>query len=149
MVVRAPPSSIGTSMVQLLMASPLNNTVHAPHWLVSHPICVPVRFSVSRSRSATSVAGSTSTLWDRPLSVKLTIMVTSDWVKTSGENPGAAGRPGGEQDIADIERIPEKGAFRNVGDELLVGDRIEHDLDKGSLIFDREHPARQSRRLVF
>src|SRR3981081_1010804 len=148
MVVSAPPSSIGTSMVQLFTASPLNRTVHAPHWLVSHPICVPVRFSVSRSKSATSVAGSTSTVRDRPLSVKLTIMVPSDTVLTSGENAGATRRPCGQQDIADIERIAEKYALRDVGDKFFVGNRIEHDLDKGSLIFDREHPTGQGGRLV-
>src|SRR5258708_17069676 len=76
-VVSVPPSSIGDSKVQLLTASPLNRTTHVPHWLVSHPTWVPVRLSVSRSKSATSVAGSTSTVRDRPLSVKLIIMVTS------------------------------------------------------------------------
>src|SRR4051794_25365833 len=148
MVISVPPSSIGATMVQLLTASPLNSTVQAPHWLVSQPIWVPVRSRVSRSRSATRVAGSMSTSCARPLSVKLTLMVvTSDRVLTSGENAGAAGRPGGQQDVADIERIAEETALRNVGDEFLIGDGVEHHLDERSLVFDGEHPARQCRRL--
>ena len=35
-------------------------TVQAPHWLVSHPTCAPVRFSCSRRKWTRSVRGSTS-----------------------------------------------------------------------------------------
>jgi hypothetical protein len=70
--------------VQLFTASPLNRTTQAPHWLVSQPMWVPVRFNFSRNNSETSVAGSTSTVRDRPLTVKLTIMGTSGTGLASG-----------------------------------------------------------------
>src|SRR3954470_11389309 len=63
MVVTARPSASTASMAQLLTDLPSTQTVQAPHWLVSHPTWVPVRRRCSRSRSTSSVRGSTSTAW--------------------------------------------------------------------------------------
>src|SRR5262245_65978834 len=45
------------------------STVHAPHWLVSQPTCVPVRFSCSRRKCTRSVLGSTCALRSRPFTL--------------------------------------------------------------------------------
>ena len=42
MVVTLAPSACTASVVQDLTATPSISTVHAPHWLVSQPIFVPV-----------------------------------------------------------------------------------------------------------
>ena len=42
-VVTLAPSAWTASIVQLFTARPSTWTVHAPHWLVSQPTCVPVR----------------------------------------------------------------------------------------------------------
>src|SRR5437899_6567467 len=47
------------------------STVHAPHWLVSQPTCVPVSPSVSRRRPIRSCAASTSRVCLVPLTVTL------------------------------------------------------------------------------
>ena len=46
MVVMRCPSAWTASTVQLFTARPSMSTVQAPHWLVSQPICVPVRFEL-------------------------------------------------------------------------------------------------------
>src|SRR5258708_38654140 len=43
------------------------------HWLVSQPICVPVRLSFSRKKCTSSVRGSTNSSILRPLTVIVTI----------------------------------------------------------------------------
>ena len=66
--------------------------------------------------------GSTSTVRDRPLSVKLIFICEPPGLGlTSGKNAGTAGRPGGQQHVADIEGIAEENPLRDVGDEVLVG----------------------------
>ena len=47
--------------MQLFTALPSTWTVHAPHWLVSQPTCVPVRPSSSLITWTSSRLGSTST----------------------------------------------------------------------------------------
>src|SRR5690349_17262201 len=108
MVSSVAPSSAGASSVQLFTGSPLRCTTQAPHWLVSQPIWVPVRLSCSRNSSATSVAGSTSTVVGRPLSVKdiCTVILLRDGAL--GEWQRAAGGPRGHHDIADGEGICEE-----------------------------------------
>ena len=59
-VVTFAPSQDSASKVQDLTALPSRCTTHAPHWLVSQPIWVPVRQSRSRSNCTSSVRGSTS-----------------------------------------------------------------------------------------
>src|SRR5919197_5843156 len=49
-VVTDDPSACAARHVQDLTATPSSITVHAPHWLVSQPILVPVRLSVSRRK---------------------------------------------------------------------------------------------------
>ena len=43
MVVTLLPSACTASIVHDFTATPSTRTVHAPHWLVSHPTLVPVR----------------------------------------------------------------------------------------------------------
>ena len=42
------PSACTANMLHDFIARPLTMMVHAPHWLVSHPTCVPVRLRTSR-----------------------------------------------------------------------------------------------------
>src|SRR5262245_16107783 len=60
-------------MVHDLIARPLTCTMHAPHWVVSHPTCVPVRPSFSRRNSTSIIRSSTAPRASRPF----TIMDTS------------------------------------------------------------------------
>src|SRR5690606_360324 len=60
MVTTSAPSACTASIVQDLIARPSTCTVQAPHWLVSQPIWVPGRFSVSRRKLASSTRSSTS-----------------------------------------------------------------------------------------
>src|SRR6187402_3223673 len=109
MVSSVAPSSAGASSVQLFTGRPSRCTTQAPHWLVSQPIWVPVRWSCSRSSSATSVAGSTSTVVGRPLSVKDICKVILLRDGSLGEWKRAAGGPCGHDDIADGERVRKEG----------------------------------------
>src|SRR5437773_1814332 len=65
-VLIALPSACTARTVQLLIAWPSISTVHAPHWLVSQPMCVPVRSSSSRSTYASNALGSTSAVRAAP-----------------------------------------------------------------------------------
>src|SRR6266550_1053656 len=49
-VVTDEPSACAARHVHDFTATPSSCTVHAPHWLVSQPILVPVRLSVSRRK---------------------------------------------------------------------------------------------------
>src|SRR5579863_8811008 len=147
MVKSAAPSSAGASSVQLFTGAPSSSTTQAPHWLVSHPTCVPVRAKVSRKSSATKVAGSTSTFAGLPLSVKTICMKRSEALG-SGEKAGMVDRPCGEREIANGERVVEEGAFGHIGDEVFVGDRVEHNFDERALIFNCKDSARQSGKLL-
>ena len=59
-------------------------TVHAPHWLVSHPTWVPVSSRCSRSAWTSRVLGGTSTLAARPLTVNWTCIWLSPGVVLAG-----------------------------------------------------------------
>ena len=48
MVVILAPSACTVKTVHAFTACPFIRIVHAPHWLVSQPTCVPVRPTVSR-----------------------------------------------------------------------------------------------------
>src|SRR5262245_52289347 len=72
MVMTLPPSAWAAKIVQDLTASPFSTTVHAPHWLVSQPMWVPVRPSVSRRKWTSRSLGSTSRCWLLPLTVSVT-----------------------------------------------------------------------------
>src|ERR1700756_863980 len=101
------PASAGASSVQLFTARPSRCTTQAPHWLVSQPICVPVRLSVSRSSSVTSVAGSTSTVTGLALSMKdiCTVILRLSKKQDLGQGARAVGDPGRQHHVADIEGI--------------------------------------------
>ncbi len=75
-------------MVQDFTDLPSRSTVQAPQWLVSQPICGPVRFSCSRRKWISSVRGSTSPSTSCPL----TFMVT--WVLAILRSPLSSGRRG-------------------------------------------------------
>src|SRR5688572_9272601 len=69
MVVTFEPSACTANTVHDLTLRPSSSTVHAPHWLVSHPTWVPVRLSCSRRKCTSSVRGSTCALRILPLMV--------------------------------------------------------------------------------
>ena len=58
-------------MVQDLTGRPSTSTVHAPQFVVSQPMCVPVSPSPRRIRWASSSRGSTSAIFFWPLTVNL------------------------------------------------------------------------------
>src|SRR3954470_13172859 len=59
-------------MVQDFTDLPSRSTVQAPQWLVSQPICGPVRLSCSRRKWISSVRGSTSASTFAPFTVSET-----------------------------------------------------------------------------
>src|SRR5260221_13554138 len=72
MVVMLAPSAWTGKIVHDLRTSPLTAIVQAPHWLVSQPMWVPVRPSVSRRWCTSRVLGSTSCWYLLPLTVSET-----------------------------------------------------------------------------
>src|SRR5215469_3403028 len=66
-VMISPPSACTANMVHDLTVLPLSSTVHAPQWLVSHPIWLPVSCSISRMKWISKSRGSTSASRSRPL----------------------------------------------------------------------------------
>src|SRR5687767_14686608 len=75
MVVTFAPSACTANTVQDLALRPSMSTVHAPHWLVSQPTCVPVRLRCSRKKCTRSVRGSTCALRTLPLTVMATCSI--------------------------------------------------------------------------
>src|ERR1700674_252967 len=51
---------MGANSVHDLTVRPFKSTVQAPQYVVSQPMCVPVKFRFSRKNSTSSVRGSTS-----------------------------------------------------------------------------------------
>ena len=69
---------------------PSRCTTHAPHWLVSQPICVPVSRRVSRRKSTSSVRGSAWPSTSLPFTRKV---MGADWsVATGFLRTGLGGR---------------------------------------------------------
>src|SRR6267143_1272877 len=66
-VMISPPPAIGANSVQDFVVRPFSRTVQAPQYVVSQPICVPVRLKCSRSNSTSRVRGSTSASRGSPL----------------------------------------------------------------------------------
>src|SRR5262249_27355075 len=79
------PSACTAKTVHDLTDLPSRSTVHAPQWLVSQPICAPVRFNCSRRRWMRSVRGSTSA----SMALPFTFIETCDLA--IGISPGASG----------------------------------------------------------
>ena len=73
-VVTSPPSAWTASTVHDLIASPSSHTVQAPQFEVSHPTCVPVRFSCSRRKCTSSVRGSTPVVCETPFTEIVTAL---------------------------------------------------------------------------
>src|ERR1700730_12074153 len=73
MVVTLAPLACPTSTVHDLTARPSICTTQAPHWLVSQPTWVPVRFRWSRRRLTRRVRSSTSAETVLPFTVNLTV----------------------------------------------------------------------------
>src|SRR5229473_4698005 len=67
------PLACPTSTVHDLTARPSICTTQAPHWLVSQPTWVPVRFRWSRRRWTRRVRSSTSAETALPFTVNLTV----------------------------------------------------------------------------
>ena len=67
MVVILAPSACTANMVQLFTDLPSRSTVQAPQWVVSQPMCAPVRLSSSRRKWMSSMRGSTRPSTSRPL----------------------------------------------------------------------------------
>src|SRR4030095_3893469 len=76
-------------------ASPLMMTVHAPHWPRPQPNRGPCRSRSLRSTYKRGVAGSTSTVWDFPLTLKLMLAMPLVSVLV-GRRPSGIG-PSAEQ----------------------------------------------------
>src|ERR1700712_3626691 len=73
MVVTLAPLACPTSTVHDLTACPSIWTTQAPHWLVSQPTWVPVRFRFSRKRWTRRVRSSTSADTALPFTVSLLV----------------------------------------------------------------------------
>src|SRR3954452_8738553 len=72
MVVTLRPSAWTAKSEHDFTATPSRCTVHAPHWLVSQPACVPGSPSVSRRKGTRSRRDSTSRVSAVPLTVTVT-----------------------------------------------------------------------------
>src|SRR2546423_8054424 len=101
------PSAWTASIVHAFVARPSTRTVHAPHWLVSHPTWVPVSASVSRRYSTSSRLGSTS----REYVVPLTVTVTT-WASRMARLPHMPSPYADER--RDTNSPPRKGGVRLV-----------------------------------
>src|SRR5260370_41295291 len=66
-VVIPAPSASTANIVQAFTAAPLNNTVQAPQYVVSQPMCVPKRSSPSLKNPTSNKRGSTSREYSLPL----------------------------------------------------------------------------------
>ena len=75
-VVMLAPSAWTASIVHDLMAMPFTWTVHAPHWLVSQPTCVPVMSRSSRRAWTSNRLGSTSSSRCVPLTTNAMCSLT-------------------------------------------------------------------------
>src|SRR5690625_5225369 len=80
------PSAYMASTAQDLTLMPSRSTVHAPQLLVSQPTTVPVLPNCSRSRWASRVRGSTSTV--RRTSSTVTVIETMGRLDAFGETDG-------------------------------------------------------------
>src|SRR5471032_284112 len=70
-------------MLHDLIARPSRWTVHAPHWAVSQPMCVPVRRNSSRRNWTSRMWGSTVAVTALPLTVRL--MLSAMLLSPSGD----------------------------------------------------------------
>ena len=64
------PAACAASTLHDLTARPSTSTVHAPHWAVSQPTCVPVSARSMRRKSTSSVRSSTVVVTALPFTVE-------------------------------------------------------------------------------
>src|SRR5260370_30291160 len=94
MVGRARPWACRAKSEHDFTAAPSSRTVHAPHWLVSQPTCVPVSPSTSRRKWTRSNRGSTFWVSLCPLTLRVTEVKSPP---CRGERlGGGSGAPGGQ-----------------------------------------------------
>src|SRR5207245_4518396 len=75
MVTISAPSAALTGTEQDLVATPSMWIVQAPHWAMPQPYLVPVRPTFSRNAQSSGILGSTSTLCDWPLMLRVGILL--------------------------------------------------------------------------
>src|SRR5437870_12340789 len=75
MVVILPSPTALTGTEHERIGTPLTCTVQAPHCAMPQPYLVPVRPTFSRNTHSSGVLGSTSTVWDCPLTVRRAIRI--------------------------------------------------------------------------
>src|SRR3954469_16578378 len=115
-VVIARPSACTPNTVHDFTGVPSSSTVHAPHEVVSHPMCVPVYPRVSRMTWTRSWRGSTSVVWSAPFSLTLISMaVLAPPLQAAGrlEGPGQAAT---DEDLHDVPLV--LGGAADVGDGI-------------------------------
>src|SRR3954464_10324328 len=91
-VVSCRPSACTANIVQAFTGLPSSSTVHTPQLVVSHPMCVPVRTSSRRMKSARSMRGSTSALCSLPLTVTVICTDASSGLSRRGRCGDLHGR---------------------------------------------------------
>src|SRR5215475_15857276 len=75
MVVICLPTAALTGVEQERIATPSRWTVQAPHCAMPQPYLVPVRPTFSRNAQSSGILGSTSTLCDWPLMLRVGILL--------------------------------------------------------------------------
>src|SRR6185437_11002173 len=90
MVVTVVPCTWTARVLQLFTALPSINTVQAPHWAVSQPMCVPVSCMRSRRNSTSRVRGSISAETGLPFTVRETGIFIDTPPGTFGKVEGSA-----------------------------------------------------------
>src|SRR5437660_8385666 len=93
MVVISSPSCIAAKQRQEFTRRPLMCTVHAPHWLWSHPFFDPVRCKCSRRQSRSVVRGSIRKSYFFPFTRRVTGVAPSNSGVDGGGDSARAGSP--------------------------------------------------------
>src|SRR2546430_15831176 len=93
-----------TGVTQERIGRPSSCTVQAPHSAMPQPNFVPVRPMTSRSTQSSGMSPGTSTVWDVPLMLNVTIVRSSPRCPPSCQHNAAGGRlaPGREPDGAQV-----------------------------------------------
>ena len=94
---RSEPSAWTAKMVHDLALRPSTSTVHAPHWLVSQPTWVPVKFNCSRRKWTSSIRGSTCAVRRLPFTVMDTRVIVAPRGPPSLQQAGDQGSGSGVQ----------------------------------------------------
>src|SRR5688500_828963 len=88
--------------------------VHAPHWPTPQPNFVPTKSRLSRSTQSMGVSGATSTVRDRPFTLRVYFMVLERTrFQIPSVNPGS--EETGNERIARLLKLPARQSTRWVG----------------------------------